>query len=635
MTRARCEKCGASQPPDWQAGDLCQACGAPVRRDVRCFWCAKWTPQGKFCRHCGAEVVDDPLYGAARMIKDAGTDRFTVPKLLRELEPDQLDNFTRIYQRQAVAVARHVDELRFLERFLFHRGFSAELEETLIPQLPWPDATLAAHSAPPPPPGDDDLATVTAIGVTTPFAQTRALAGLARLRLDDWAAFEDAVATFRSAEGDVKAEAALVLTGWRVRTARWDRRLDRDALAAELERSPFRLEAAVRLALLGTVNPDLLKEAQASADPETAFAAALALGDVDRLQTALRGDPLEQIAAGNALIALGVIAPVVEPLRKSPAEVQRELVESALDRDEPLPELGDTLLAIVETTDDDTLRERAARILCRQARPEWALRIARAARGERYIFQSLLSERAALPPETLAEVAAYLIDAGFFTMNQYGIEDAATRGAIPDSFVPAQFDRAGAEIRIELLRFAEKQLEARGDEALHRFVMNVVFGPHPAARRAAAWWVLHRWYRRDDVRGEGPLKLAREPIERFFGSPARFIPMLAQVLRDDATLKEVGVYEMLANLFSSLEPEAVPVFFAEEEATHDLLQATLAALRGDYWPYFHDAMLKFVALVGVHPRWRDEAIAGIEALASPGSYYWDKALEALRPAAGP
>jgi hypothetical protein len=205
----------------------------------------------------------------------------------------------------------------------------------------------------------------------------------------------------------------------------------------------------------------------------------------------------------------------------------------------------------------------------------------------------LLSKRADLPPETLAELAAYLTDAGFFTMSQYGLEDAASRGAIPDTFVPSHFDQADEKTQEELLRFAEVQLKARGDEALHRFVMNIVFGPHPAKIRSSAWWVLHRWYRQGDIRGEGPLKLAREPIERFFGSTAVFIPMLAQVLRDPETLKEVGYYEMMANLFSSFEPEAACLFLAEETATHDLLQAVSEALLGDYWPHFRDAMRKF------------------------------------------
>ena len=89
--RAICEACDQPQPVDWKAGDLCIHCGQAVRREVRCFWCAKWTPAGKFCRRCGAGVVDERVYGAARMLKDAGSDRFTIPKMLVELDPEQIE----------------------------------------------------------------------------------------------------------------------------------------------------------------------------------------------------------------------------------------------------------------------------------------------------------------------------------------------------------------------------------------------------------------------------------------------------------------------------------------------------------------------------------------------------------------
>src|SRR4051812_43534231 len=122
--RAICEACDRPQPIDWNAGDLCIHCGQPVRREVRCFWCAKWTPAGKFCRRCGASVVDERQYGAARMLKDAGSDRFTIPKMLQELDPEQIDNFTNIYQRHAATMQRHVDHLRFLETVLYQQNWS-------------------------------------------------------------------------------------------------------------------------------------------------------------------------------------------------------------------------------------------------------------------------------------------------------------------------------------------------------------------------------------------------------------------------------------------------------------------------------------------------------------------------------
>lgn len=83
---------------------------------MRCGWCAVWTPFATHCRKCGAEVAAEHLYGAARMLEDAGVDRFTIPKQLTELPAEQIDNFMRIYQRHAVVVARHVEQVAFLQR---------------------------------------------------------------------------------------------------------------------------------------------------------------------------------------------------------------------------------------------------------------------------------------------------------------------------------------------------------------------------------------------------------------------------------------------------------------------------------------------------------------------------------------
>ena len=209
--RAICAVCAQAQPPDWRPGDLCSHCGQAVRHDLRCFWCAKWVPAARFCRACGAETVPEASYPAARMLKHAGVDRFAVPKKLAECDPEQLDNFSRIYQRQAVVVARHVDDLRFLERFLRQRHWSGELEDQLIPQLPWPDETLA-HFAIPPLPAGDELATVRAIQAASPLPRTRALAAVVRLHLDDGDARADALAAFRSDDPALRAEAALTLS---------------------------------------------------------------------------------------------------------------------------------------------------------------------------------------------------------------------------------------------------------------------------------------------------------------------------------------------------------------------------------------------------------------------------------------
>lgn len=626
--RAQCEACGKAQPPDWKAGDLCSFCGQSVRHDVRCYWCAKWVPAAKFCRSCGAAVVEERLYGAARMLKDAGTDRFTIPKQLKDFDPDQIENFSRIYQRHAIAVARHVDEVRFLERFLRQKVWSAALEDELIPQLPWNEEVLASMSAPPPPPGDD-LARVKAIQETTPFGSTQELARIARLRLEDWSAYKDVGSTFHSSDPAIRLEAALALSSWRVWSTYGIPRDLRNELYKELEKSTFKLEAAVRLALMGTQNADLLKEALGSADRETSFAAALVLGEVDRLQAALKGDELERVAAGRKLIELGILKEVVKTVEKSPLEVQQELVASLVNRKEAAPEAEAMLLEIVETTKDDTLRERAVRILCRRLRPEWISRIARKAGKERHIFQSML-QAPDLTPEGAQELGEFLIEKGHFTMGQYGLSSVAENGRMPDTFVPAKFAKASPETQGELLRFAEVQLEHRKNEDLHRFLMNVAFGPHPAKIRAAAWWSLHRWYRHlGEHRGEGPFKLQKDLIKKYFGSVRAFLPKLSAVLRDHDTLKEVGYYEMIANLLGSSDDDCIAAFLKEESAADELVAALLESMKGDYWPNTLESMVKLLSRIGTHDRWRTRVLKEIRGLGKKGNYHYDKAVRRL------
>ena len=627
--RAQCEACEQVQAPDWKAGDLCSFCGKSVRRDVRCYWCAKWVPAAKFCRSCGAAIVEERLYGAARMLKDAGTDRFTIPKQLKEFDPDQIENFSRIYQRHAIAVAGHVDACRYAEQFLRRRHWSAELEDQLIPQLPWPEETLARMTIKPIVPGEAPEA-LKIIGETTPFPTTKSLAALARIRLDDFAAYKDAASAFHSNDPTLKAEAALALTTWRVLTGYGRPRDFGREIYQELEKSTFKAEAAVAMALLGgTKNGDLLKEALASSDKAVSFGAALALGEVDRLQAALTGDELEKIAAGNKLIELGIIKPVVKVVEKSPIEVQQELVESLLRRKEPAPEAAETLIEIVEKTPDKSLRERAVRILCRKINPGWVLRIARAAQEDRHIYQSLLQAEG-LPPESAQELGDFLIGKGDFSMNQYGMSALAEKGGMPETFVPTRFARADEKTRAELLRFAEKQLEHGKSEELHKFVMTVVFGPYPAKTRAAAWWTLHRWYRRlGEYRGEGPFKLQVPLLKQFFGSVKAFLPKLAAVLKDRDTLKEVGYYEMIAHVLGTADDACIEAIQKEKSAASELVQALVESVRGDYWPNTVEAMIKLLSQIGCHKTWRDQALEGLRQLKKKGNYHYDKALRKL------
>ena len=627
--RAVCESCSKPQPPDWKAGDLCVSCGNAVRREVRCFWCVKWVPAGKFCRACGAVVVDEARFGAARMLKDAGSDRFTIPKQLVEFPPDQIENFSRIYQRHAMAVARHVEEPRFLERFLRQQLWSAALEDELIPQLPWPEARLELMSRPTTA-AAGDLATVLAIQQSTPIDASRSLASLARLRLQDDSAYQEVVGIVQGGDPGMRLEAALALGTWRISTLHgYDRSLGR-VLAAELAHATFTLPAAVARGFLGDLDRDLVRQALTSPEGEVSVGAALLLGDLDRLTVVLQGDDLSRIAAGRAIIALGHYALVAAALADSTEAVQTALLEGLVRRKEAMPELGEVLLRLLESSGSKTIRERSARLLCRQLRPEWAERIARAAQGEQYIFQSLMSTEAALPADALSGVLSFMIEHGFFTDHQYGLMEVAKRGGVAETFICRPFGAAGNETRKALLRFAEEQLKARGDDELHRFVMATVFGPYPAEIRAAGWWVLSRWYRQQgDHRGEGPLRLTVPAVQRFFGSMADFLPKLAALIGDHASMKEVGLFEFVATLLSSADDAAVAAIQDEPAAADQLVAVLLEAVALDYWPNTREAMINVLSRIGTGDRWRTLIQGHLAGVAMRGNYHYDQAMRRL------
>src|SRR5581483_8424044 len=301
--------------------------------------------------------------------------------------------------------------------------------------------------------------------------------------------------------------------------------------------------------------------------------------------------------------------------------------ESLARRREAAPEAAEALLEIVETAGDDTLRERASRVLCRDLQPGWVLRIARKAGKDRHITQNLL-QAPGLRPESAAELGDFLIGAKQFAMTQYGLSQVAERGVMPRSFVPTRFAAADDATRKELLRFAEVQIQSELDEDLHRFLMGVVFGPYAPDVRAAAWWTLHRTYRHGgEYRGEGPFRLTKEQLVRFFGSVGAFVPRLAEVLRSRETLKEVGYYEMLANVLKSADPEAVAEFRAAD--AEELVGALLDAVRGDYWPSTLESMVVLLSQLGEDPRWRDRVLAGLRALERSGNPTVDRAVRTL------
>lgn len=591
-TRATCESCHGAQPVDWKAGDLCVHCSGPVRREARCFWCNTWQPAGGFCRQCGAEQVAHEHYGAARMLTLSGADMFSIPKHVREMDPGRLAVFGDKYARQRGVVSRHVDDLVFVEGYCRHKGFASELEDELVAGLPWTDDTAAAfqHVAGP----VDGMERLHAIIDATPFENTRGLAVTALLWSGDWTVLRQ-VAGLARAHDRVGHEAALAVTWWRTATAC---RLNRHQVPLDvLELVELRDQVAVRLAWFGReADPEQLAAARRSLDPDLAFAAALATGELQTLRDALKGDPISQRAAAAVLAERGELASLQGWLRGVDSDAQHDII-NALARDEKgrAGTIGPLLLEIMEATDDERVIVDAGRVLARATDRATAVRVAAACKGEIYVVQALMHENTGLSPDDLGKVGAELAKRGYLSHHKYGVSEAAKRGAFPDDFVPRIFDQVDENQKLELCRFAECQLEGRPIEVVHAFLIRTVFGPYSAKVRAAAWWALSRGYQREKYGWFGPLELTPVSIERFFPSVPLFMNAFIAVLGDFDTLKEVGLYDFLHRLVHDLDAAKVDALRPYEPCER-LVEAMSAAAELDVWSFLRDSLRRAVRL---------------------------------------
>ncbi|HTM49313.1 MAG TPA: hypothetical protein VL285_11545 [Bryobacteraceae bacterium] len=638
--RAVCEVCSRPQPVDWKPADLCVHCGQAVRRERRCFWCAKWTPAGKYCRRCGAAVVDDERYGAARMLRDAGTDRFTVPRMLVELDPEQIENFTRIYQRHAAVMRRHMDHVRFLETFLQQRPWSEALEDELTAQLPWPEERLDALAAAMEPEiaagrrdRAESLRTAQAIHSSTPFPATRQLAALVRLILDDWSAQREALSVFSAPDSALRHEAALALTGWRVLSGPGLSDSGRDLIEA-LRQSPFRVQAAVRLALLGDKASGIPAEAFTFPDPDVRFMAALAAGRTETLIAAARSeDEMERFAAASRLIGLDIFAPVGDAIHRAEPACQSRLLRELAYRRKPAPELRETLYEIAAAASGQDILRAAVQVLCYGCPPQEVERLAAAAKGDSNSYQSIL-QRANLAPDSLERLGVWFLRHGVFKAEQYGMRDIAKRGRMPPEFVPRRWEAADEKARIELCRFAEYQLEEYADEELLKFLVSAAFAPGSVPARVALWTSIYRWHRRLDISDAGPLRIESESLTRFFGSVAAFTDVFTKFLRDPSTAELLGqmtLYDRVAHLLRYADDQIFEILASNPQAGLPLASALVAVAENTAFDFLlRIECLGFLGKMGSAPELREKMREAITAFAGSDLDYASKtALERL------
>lgn len=604
--RAVCESCEATQPVDWKSGDLCSSCGAIARREKRCHWCVQYTPDGRFCRSCGGETVNDEHFGAARMLKASGVDRFSIPERLVKLDAEHVEHLTRLYQRHASLVARHVDDLRFVENYLLGSGWSQELDDELTAQLPFSDDQFDALSIAVQP-RPTDAATMHALNTQSPIALTRLLSSMAIVRngwITDSDQSDQAISAFGHADIRIADESALALGHWRARFNPAPL-VSESRLVDALSRCTWKEDAAIALRILG--EPDEVNPSWARADPDRAFSVALALGQTEVLVAALKpsfdapkrtSDPevrrsagiteglggaqvlldydqeLRRFAAALTLARLPFAAPLNDALAGPHAfdEDHLERLLSALIRHRtPFPELRASFWTLARNGNRH-LREAAVQLLHSEGRAEDALDLVaiepKNSDTLRMVLQGLVKNETGLNREVVAHrLGIWLVENDLFTTNQYGVAELAVSGLLPDSFIPSVWSSTQTEDQaIEFLRFAQEQLIARGSESLHRFVLGVVWGDESINLRAQAQWVLLRWYPRTDFPSEGPLVLEESILTEFFGSFSAFVDLFVATAKHRELNEESTIYEMVSQLirhspaegFASLAALGVP-----------------------------------------------------------------------------
>ncbi|MCP5170375.1 MAG: hypothetical protein H6999_11555 [Hahellaceae bacterium] len=351
MEAVFCVSCERKQSPGWQVGQLCQHCGSEVRREQRCGWCCQWTPSGKFCRRCGFEQVSESLFGAARMLKQAGVDQLSLPARLHELPPERQHHYGMLYQQQLAVVIQRVADVEFLQSYLVTGGHATALEARLIEQLPLDEKQLDALNQGPQTTKSTDLFThALAIYQQSNIETTRQLALIVMMRVASPETLEKHASTLLSEiiplvsqSAALRLEVCALLASWKM----WSPELQLDRLPAnwvslllpvakavlEHEQSSVRHDAAVVLARLPvTLDSALqqrvelqLEEGLTSKNIDEQLTSAILLGRPQQIAQCIDFQNSWRSVTGVRQLARLGQAPIANFIRQG-AEVQLEQI---------------------------------------------------------------------------------------------------------------------------------------------------------------------------------------------------------------------------------------------------------------------------------------------------------------------
>jgi hypothetical protein len=482
------------------------------------------------------------------MLKHMGASVFEIPKLLGELDPELIATHQSLYGAHAAAANRHIEYARSLGQFLYQKHWAGALEEELFAQLPWPDEKLATYTGAP-------------LSEASPIPLIANLAHLVRIQHGDFTDLGHSAGLIHSDDLAIAAEAALQFSGWRALYCVYTE-ISRHELIAVLRQCPLPVHAAPRLAALGA---EPRPEYFATGNADTDFLILILDQNTRALESFLDDrDSQRRYVAATQLVRLKSADAIGGALRSADPEQQLQILRDVIRYKTPIPALRDEFFALVENSPEPRVRQAAALAITLARRHADALRLIELAGDDRDIIHSLL--RSKLEPATYAEIGRRLVHSGHFNMDQWGWDEAAKPDSMPLTFVEENYPHASPQTQIELLRFAEKQIEAHGitRSELERLLIRACFTSGPAELIGTAWACIRRIQMHRQVGLIVPCDLSLENVAWCWRLP-EILTAIAGLMANPDAVRQTFVRDDFDRFLRSAESD----FFAAARAYPD------------------------------------------------------------------
>lgn len=609
-----CSNCSAIQPKDWQAGNLCIQCGKAVRPEMRCAWCCKWSPQEKFCRECGTELIPQEYFGAARMLKNAGVDQFTLAERVRTLDTDQLKNFERLYQKHFSILLRLVKEVEYCEEYLVQKNHDQKLFEELIAFTPFNEDQLKKYQ----PVETDNLSDILK---SSAIDATKTLAALALLRsgllegseTQQHECMQAAQSALQKSDARIALEAAFTLANWRMKLfpfPEWAQETDLQRIAElgtavldnpelqnwgavcywpllEHQKNSFAENSPANLRNKVDENRirEYLKAGLHSSDPDLRFCCALSLQNENDLALYLDDQEVQKQYLAAGILALNKSLHLSKFLQNS--KNKEQLVSILYVLKPPLPKpLQEALLQIIEKQPYQVM-QRIFQLL----EADWDENMERsliqkAALHKEYDLFNLLVRSKKITNHDQA-IDAYT-ELPFTEKTSKSFDSIKMQYRFPNFFlkkIGAIHDQKVDEI---LLDIAQEQIIKFQHPIFLQWIMDRVFCDERDKIQRDAVWVLIRCQKQADH--FKPFIFTSQSIEKFF-TIQFFLERLTLFLKNDNLLKEVGIYEWAADLLESFDLN-FSLLRVPDNLLKNFLDALLNIITNDYWLFLRTAAVK-------------------------------------------